>query len=87
MDETWQLLEQRFWDVQAGLYRDEADPDWRFSAYRGQNANMHLCEAMLAAYQASDEPHYLHAGGESAASLWDWVVGNWPAPAAAEAEA
>ncbi|HVC16940.1 MAG TPA: AGE family epimerase/isomerase, partial [Rhodanobacter sp.] len=59
MDETWQLLEQHFWDAEAGLYRDEADPDWRFSAYRGQNANMHLCEAMLAAYQASDEPRYL----------------------------
>jgi N-acyl-D-glucosamine 2-epimerase len=24
-----------------------------------QNANMHMCEAMLAAYQASDEPRYL----------------------------
>ena len=59
MDETWRLLEQRYWDAAAGLYRDEADADWHFSDYRGQNANMHLCEAMLAAYQASDEPRYL----------------------------
>ncbi len=59
MDETWNLLEQRFWDADAGLYRDEADADWHFSGYRGQNANMHMCEAMLAAYQASDEPRYL----------------------------
>jgi mannose/cellobiose epimerase-like protein (N-acyl-D-glucosamine 2-epimerase family) len=59
MEETWQLLEQRYWDADAGLYRDEADADWHFSSYRGQNANMHMCEAMLAAYQASDEPHYL----------------------------
>ncbi|MGH8158758.1 MAG: AGE family epimerase/isomerase [Rhodanobacter sp.] len=59
MDEIWQLLEQRYWDTDAGLYRDEADADWHFSGYRGQNANMHLCEAMLAAYQASDEPRYL----------------------------
>jgi len=59
MDETWQLLEQRFWDAEAGLYRDEADGDWNFSSYRGQNANMHMCEAMLAAYQASDDPRYL----------------------------
>jgi mannose/cellobiose epimerase-like protein (N-acyl-D-glucosamine 2-epimerase family) len=59
MDETWQLLELRFWDAEAGLYRDEADAEWRFSSYRGQNANMHMCEAMLAAYQASDEPRYL----------------------------
>ncbi len=59
MDETWHLLEQHFWDADAGLYRDEADANWHFSDYRGQNANMHLCEAMLAAYQASDEPRYL----------------------------
>jgi len=59
MEETWQLLEQRYWDADAGLYRDEADADWNFSSYRGQNANMHMCEAMLAAYQASDEPRYL----------------------------
>ncbi|HKR76811.1 MAG TPA: AGE family epimerase/isomerase [Rhodanobacter sp.] len=59
MDETWELLERRFWDAAAGLYRDEADADWRFSSYRGQNANMHMCEAMLAAYQASDEVRYL----------------------------
>jgi len=59
MDETWQLLELHYWDADAGLYRDEADPNWQFSDYRGQNANMHMCEAMLAAYEASDEPHYL----------------------------
>jgi mannose/cellobiose epimerase-like protein (N-acyl-D-glucosamine 2-epimerase family) len=59
MDETWNLLEQRYWDADAGLYRDEADEHWQFSGYRGQNANMHMCEAMLAAYQASDEPRYL----------------------------
>ena len=59
MDETWNLLEKHFWDAEANLYRDEADPAWRFSTYRGQNANMHMCEAMLAAYQASREPRYL----------------------------
>jgi len=59
MDETWALLEGRFWDADAGLYRDEAGPDWVFSDYRGQNANMHMCEAMLAAYEASGEARYL----------------------------
>jgi mannose/cellobiose epimerase-like protein (N-acyl-D-glucosamine 2-epimerase family) len=59
MDETWRLLERHFWDAAAGLYRDEADAAWNFSDYRGQNANMHMCEAMLAAYQASDDPRYL----------------------------
>ena len=59
MDETWTLLEARFWDAEAGLYRDEADIDWQFSGYRGQNANMHLCEALIAAFEASGEARYL----------------------------
>jgi mannose/cellobiose epimerase-like protein (N-acyl-D-glucosamine 2-epimerase family) len=59
MDETWALLEAHFWDAEAGLYRDEASPDWVFSTYRGQNANMHMCEAMLAAYEATREARYL----------------------------
>lgn len=59
MDETWDLLEHRYWDAAAGLYRDEADARWNFSDYRGQNANMHMCEAMLAAFEASGESRYL----------------------------
>jgi mannose/cellobiose epimerase-like protein (N-acyl-D-glucosamine 2-epimerase family) len=59
MEETWQVLETHFWDADAGLYRDEADAHWNFSAYRGQNANMHLCEALLVAFEASADPRYL----------------------------
>ena len=57
--ETWDLLEARCWDAHHGLYRDEADAQWNFSAYRGQNANMHACEALLAAYEATQELRYL----------------------------
>jgi len=59
MGEVWDLLEARYWEPQHGLYRDEATRDWVFSDYRGQNANMHMCEAMLAAYEASGERRYL----------------------------
>ncbi len=59
MDETWDLLEKYFWDAAFGLYRDEADAQWNFSTYRGQNANMHMCEAMLAAFEATGETRYL----------------------------
>jgi len=59
LDETWDLLEARFWEPGPGLYRDEADRDWHFSGYRGQNANMHMCEAMLAAYEATRDVRYL----------------------------
>jgi mannose/cellobiose epimerase-like protein (N-acyl-D-glucosamine 2-epimerase family) len=59
IDETWDLLEARFWDAEYGLYRDEADAHWNFSGYRGQNANMHLTEALLAAYDATAQRRYL----------------------------
>jgi mannose/cellobiose epimerase-like protein (N-acyl-D-glucosamine 2-epimerase family) len=59
LEETWQVLESRCWDSAAGLYRDGADASWRFSSYRGQNANMHACEALLAAFEASGDEKYL----------------------------
>lgn len=61
MEETFALMEQRFWQADYGLYADESSADWSvLDSYRGQNANMHACEAMLAAYEASGEVHYLH---------------------------
>jgi len=60
LDETFALMESRFWDAQAGLYADEASADWSvLSPYRGQNANMHACEALQAAFQATGELRYL----------------------------
>jgi mannose/cellobiose epimerase-like protein (N-acyl-D-glucosamine 2-epimerase family) len=59
MDETWDLLERHAWDADAGLYRDEADAQWHYSGYRGQNANMHLCEALIAAHEAGGDARYL----------------------------
>ncbi len=59
LDETWALMELRFWEPQHGLYADEADADWKVSPYRGQNANMHACEAWLAAFEATGEERYL----------------------------
>jgi mannose/cellobiose epimerase-like protein (N-acyl-D-glucosamine 2-epimerase family) len=66
LDETWRLLEARYWDGAFGLYRDEADPEWRFSDYRGQNSNMHLCEALLAASETTGELRYLERALELA---------------------
>ncbi|MDP2743333.1 MAG: AGE family epimerase/isomerase, partial [Hydrogenophaga sp.] len=57
--ETFELLERHFWEPAHGLYADEATADWRLSGYRGQNANMHLCEALLAAFDATGEDRYL----------------------------
>ncbi len=59
LEKTWQLMEARFWEPRHALYADEATPDWRLSPYRGQNANMHACEAMLAAHEATGEARFL----------------------------
>jgi len=70
LSEAWELLETHFWDAEHGLYADEATADWQLLPYRGQNANMHACEALLAAYEASGEQRYL----ERAALLADNMV-------------
>jgi mannose/cellobiose epimerase-like protein (N-acyl-D-glucosamine 2-epimerase family) len=58
--EHFELMERRFWDRTHGLYADDAAADWSsLSPYRGQNANMHGCEAWLAAHAASGEARYL----------------------------
>jgi mannose/cellobiose epimerase-like protein (N-acyl-D-glucosamine 2-epimerase family) len=58
--ETFDLMEKSFWSAEDGLYADEASQDWSvLSSYRGQNANMHACEALQAAYQATGERRYL----------------------------
>ncbi|RTL44321.1 MAG: AGE family epimerase/isomerase [Burkholderiales bacterium] len=59
IEATFALMEQRFWEPAHQLYADEATPDWRVGTYRGQNANMHACEAMLAAHAATGEGRYL----------------------------
>lgn len=75
-----EVLERRYWDEAAGLYRDEFTADWRsFSTYRGMNANMHGVEALLAAHEATGEAvHLSRAGrildffiaGQAAANGW-----------------
>ena len=57
--ETFDLAERHFWDPVGQLYGDEATPDWTLSSYRGQNANMHSCEAMIYSYAATGERRYL----------------------------
>lgn len=60
LDETYQLMEKHFWDEHAGLYKDEYNADFSIcSPYRGQNANMHSCEAMIAAYKSTKDVKYL----------------------------
>jgi len=57
--ETYELMEQRFWLSEHGRYASQADADWTLSAYRGQNDNMHACEAAIAAFEATGDQAFL----------------------------
>ena len=55
-----EVLETRFWEPGPGASAEEFREDWTpFSAYRGQNSNMHLTEALMAAFEATGERSYL----------------------------
>jgi mannose/cellobiose epimerase-like protein (N-acyl-D-glucosamine 2-epimerase family) len=73
---TFELMERHFWQPADALYADDAvvEPDgrWTLSPYRGQNANMHACEALIAAFDATHETRYL----ERAAALAESVTGR-----------
>lgn len=70
LDETFELMERRFWQPEHQLYADEATSDWQLSPYRGQNANMHATEACLAAFEATGERRFL----ERAAVIAEAIV-------------
>jgi len=60
IDRAWDIMESRLWDRAIGLYADEATPDWTdVGLYRGQNANMHSCEALIAAFEATGQARFL----------------------------
>ncbi len=55
-----EVLHEHFWDAEAGATREEFTQDWQpLSGYRGQNSNMHLTEALMAAYEATADLTYL----------------------------
>lgn len=90
VDQIFGLMEQYFWDNDFGLYRDEMSGDWQtLSPYRGQNANMHSCEALLAAYEATGEAIFLQRAytvaknitirqaGLANGRIWEHYTPNW----------
>ncbi|MFT4958943.1 MAG: sulfoquinovose isomerase [Paracoccaceae bacterium] len=55
-----EVIHQRFWEASNGTSSEEYTVDWQgVSDYRGQNSNMHLTEALMAAYEATDDQSYL----------------------------
>ena len=87
------LLIERFWQEEQGLFADEYDASFTvLSPYRGQNANMHGCEALISAYEATGDASYLEralriarritdAGtglaAQAAGLVWEHYDSNW----------
>lgn len=69
LSDVTDVLHARFWDERAGATTEEYGEDWsELGSYRGQNSNMHLTEAVMAAFEATGERKWL-AMGESIADL------------------
>ncbi|WP_254767756.1 AGE family epimerase/isomerase [Salinilacihabitans rarus] len=84
------VLEDRFWEPAYDRFADRADPAWdALVPYRGQNANMHACEAYLAAHEATGEEAHLEralavadtitreAAAETDGRLWEHFTEGW----------
>ena len=89
LDATRELIDERFRDDR-GLLRSDCDADWtEREPYRGQNANMHACEAFLAAYEATGETQHLDRArhvaeavtidlaAETDGLLWEHYTADW----------
>lgn len=90
IDNVFAFLERYFWDAQAGAYFDERDTSLKvLSPYRGQNANMHMCEALLTAWHASGDIRFLdraeqlanrfaiELAAQSGGRIWEHYDANW----------
>ena len=68
-----EVIETRFWESRHGAIAEEFGSDWSpvdGGAYRGQNSNMHLTEALMSAFEVTAERHYL----DKAESIADLVI-------------
>ncbi|WP_160680699.1 AGE family epimerase/isomerase [Clostridium sp. C8-1-8] len=87
---VYELLEEKFWEEKYELYADEANDDFtKLSNYRGQSSNMQICEAMIAAYEATSDKKFLKKSFElcrsvttkltpkSGGLVWEHYDENW----------
>ena len=88
--QVYNLMEDKLWEADFGLYADQASADWSTTdSYRGQNANMHACEAMISAYEATQDQKFLDRAltiaeniclrqtKDTAGYVWEHYDKNW----------
>ena len=60
LEDVTDVINTRFWEDYYGAVSEEYARNWaKISDYRGQNSNMHLTEALMAAFEATHDAHYL----------------------------
>ncbi len=73
MAQAREIHDRYFWSDEEGAAREEYAADWSgLSGYRGQNGNMHLTEAYMAAYEATGDKVLL----ERARSIADKIIND-----------
>ncbi len=86
MEEALEVIDRYFWLEDWGRCAEAYDRTFtELDTYRGQNANMHLTEAYLAAYEVTGDPEHLsratriarHIAGRAADRT---VPGSWRLP-------
>jgi sulfoquinovose isomerase len=71
LEDVTNILEEKFWEQSHGAIAEEFAADWTpVAGYHGQNSNMHLTEALMAAYEATGEDFYL----DKAVSIADLII-------------
>ena len=67
-----EVIRSRFWEEGPGAVAEQYEADWsEISGYRGQNSNMHMTEALMAAHEATGEPEFLEMAERIAALIID----------------
>jgi len=91
LEDVTAILGGLFWEEEHGGVREEFAADWSPMPppYRGQNSNMHLTEALMAAFEATGERIYLdraeriadliirRRAGENGFRVPEHFDGNW----------
>ena len=89
-EEAWNFMNKYFWEEKYSAYADELSPDLKIlNPYRGQNANMHTVEALIAAYEIFKEKNYLdranliaqqfavNLASQSQNQIWEHYDSSW----------
>ena len=83
LDDISETLFRRFWEEEHGAIHEDFHEDWTsVENYRGQNSNMHLTEALMAAYEVTKDSQYLDKAERIASLLIEKSTANnnWRLP-------